>query len=427
MVWFLRRWKIRKKRVLRRSKKHFLIAFLQNVRRSFKISSTSRFRSLCLFIVCRNSSGAGAYCKKRDRRAGHSSDHGLEHRKEEGLMPGTPLGTPLESSKPDTFRDFQRHRRTQEDTGTCSHSCWDEPWQNNLARAKVNGKASETFWPTPDSFEWTCWSCSGLAIGKPATSSVELIWLVWHWPKWSLQRSEATNYLEHELLEEVLCTATAAAPTTHGWILFQGEPMVTYYDLLNLIANLIDICRKNVGIDIGPLITDDPMKILWGGGQQAGRSNVPREMSWADGKHWAYVNLWQRLWQWTLRRLFRSQSQIKRGGWTTESDQVHPSYPVFVCFCYLHVDHSFRCPKWYLTISYRAREVKRARLTIRQPSNRTWVLLSLSDLFLQVSCPVLQGHVPLGCQFGEASVQGILHLESLWRGPPESNHQWVET
>jgi hypothetical protein len=38
--------------------------------------------------------------------------------------------------------------------------------------------------------------------------------------------------------------------------------MVTYYDLLNLIANLIDICRKNVGIDIGPLITDDPMKIL---------------------------------------------------------------------------------------------------------------------------------------------------------------------
>ena len=113
MVWFLRRWKIRKKRVLRRSKKHFLIAFLQNVRRSFKISSTSRFRSLCLFIVCRNSSGAGAYCKKRDRRAGHSSDHGLEHRKEEGLMPGTPLGTPLESSKPDTFRDFQRHRRTQ--------------------------------------------------------------------------------------------------------------------------------------------------------------------------------------------------------------------------------------------------------------------------------------------------------------------------
>ena len=110
MVWFLRRWKIRKKRVLRRSKKHFLIAFLQNVRRSFKISSTSRFRSLCLFIVCRNSSGAGAYCKKRDRRAGHSSDHGLEHRKEEGLMPGTPLGTPLESSKPDTFRDTGGHR-----------------------------------------------------------------------------------------------------------------------------------------------------------------------------------------------------------------------------------------------------------------------------------------------------------------------------
>ena len=97
------------------------------MRRSFKISSTSRFRSLCLFIVCRNSSGAGAYCKKRDRRAGHSSDHGLEHRKEEGLKPGTPLGTPLESSKPDTFRHFQRlsetqedtgrHRRTQEDTG----------------------------------------------------------------------------------------------------------------------------------------------------------------------------------------------------------------------------------------------------------------------------------------------------------------------